>query len=108
MTSSKRVWYEWYAEVHLPLPTSLAGNGTLASHTSTTTTEAYPSLDAMSSDNGHVNFQNAPATPSVLSVNHDNHRLSTSSTVSSAGVTRIKTGMTALMNPGGRSSWIGL
>ncbi len=151
MSNAKKVWYEWYAEVFLPIPASVLGvvqnsAATVSGSTDTVHGNAgVPGLGgvAMSANNtsesgysagphgsnpGDASFQNAPGTPSLLSVNLPGdsagaNRWSWSSGASGVGhaggagghaghapgkTVRVKTGMSALMNPSGRSSWIGL
>lgn len=153
LTASRRVWYEWSAEVFLPLPSSLSGASGRVSPSSSGNQGHPPS--STSSDSSTTTstvdtsaFQNAPGTPRMpttplmdgpppptASSNNGNsmgppplpahvlqaqaqaarkqqqqqqQHLSIQVPPQSTSIVRIKTGMTGLMNPGGRSSWIGL
>lgn len=153
MAASRRIWYEWYAESYLPVPTVC-----IVPTVEAQTTFKHPPLSRQCTPAGerlhHADkrrshspsiYSNAD-TPMVLSrcntptasgsalgldlysrmahsapgsrIVSDHHRehrrtWSTSSgstspsSTSSSTITRVKTNMTSLMNPGGRSSWLG-
>ncbi|KAK0562704.1 hypothetical protein OC844_002559 [Tilletia horrida] len=134
LTTTRRVWYEWCAEVYLPLsgpalgPTTLssssggaaagagasgAGAGGSGSGSGSGST-VNPRLSvASTATDGSNAFQNAPGTPLL-----PDHAPGGGAGVEAgagggggggdASVRRIKTGFSGLCNPGGRSSWIGL
>lgn len=160
LTASRRVWYEWNAEVFLPLPSPLSGSASgRVSPSSSAGASGHPpsssssdsSATASSILGGHSSnvtdtsaFQNALGTPRMPTTplwdapapgsnsanpmgpppipahvlqaqsqakrQHQQQQQSHLSiqTPQNAPIVRIKTGMTGLMNPGGRSSWIGL
>ncbi|KAE8266587.1 hypothetical protein A4X09_0g5760 [Tilletia walkeri] len=125
LTTTRKVWYEWCAEVFLPLAGSRgAGPTTIGTSTAAGATSgaaggggggnprfSIASTDGASSiasgttggvgggGGGGNAFQNAPHTPSL-----PEH----AGSEGEDGVRRIKTGFSGLCNPGGRSSWIGL
>ncbi|QRV75151.1 protein arginine N-methyltransferase 5 [Ceratobasidium sp. AG-Ba] len=92
LTDTQKVWYEWIAESFLPSvvrskDTAEAGSNTLGGSLNNQTIPS-PMMDAPPGW-GHSR------TVSAGSAEHDREL-------------RIKIGQTALHNPGGRSSWIGL
>ncbi|KZO90669.1 PRMT5-domain-containing protein [Calocera viscosa TUFC12733] len=101
MTSRQKVWYEWYAESFLPVPTPSfpsalefitpqnTGAPNTPRHGSTPIRPPRPSpmLDASPTAEGH---------PPFLEIGGRGE------------LSRVKIGQTKLHNPGGRSSWIGL
>ena len=106
LTDARKVWYEWYAEAFLPVPTSSVSspiwrdtlspmgpspdNSFLSPVASTPTIVTSPLLDVP-----HLTLE----VPGAMSVMGDRQR---------EGVSLVKISQTALHNPGGRSSWIGL
>lgn len=93
LTDQRRVWYEWYAEaflpVMIPLPDRAAVDGLANIVASVTTPIMAPSPIVDALDVSHVDIL-VPLKSSTAQ-----GRL-------------VKIGQTALHNPGGRSSWIGL
>ncbi|EPQ31570.1 uncharacterized protein PFL1_00903 [Pseudozyma flocculosa PF-1] len=124
-----RVWYEWCAESFMPLPgdavRAIQATANATGHSTTAISAAQSggaaaTLGAAAAE-GPNNFANAPATPRIPSGPAPppadatatgpvllSSPLSSLSSGGGGGVVRVKTGMTALHNPGGRSSWIGL
>lgn len=104
LTNERQVWYEWYAESYLPvanalLPVEHATDGAVSdgpSSSSTSTLVAVPSpiVDALDMFNFPVAEPRSETRPGSMEIK------------SPCGV--VKIGQTALHNPGGRSSWIGL
>ena len=102
LTNERQVWYEWYAESHLPvasasLPFEHADDASVSdgpSFSSTSTHVAVPSpiVDALD--------------VFPLVEHRADHRRGSMEVKPPCGV--VKIGQTALHNPGGRSSWIGL
>ncbi|CED84658.1 Protein kinase inhibitor [Phaffia rhodozyma] len=99
---SRKVWYEWHAEAFLPLtsPTALISSPSLATPgmpstpgNGVRTPLASPMMDAAQLSGGLFR----EGTESL-----------TGGTDGSRGTGRIKIGQTSLLNPGGRSSYIGL
>lgn len=101
MTASDRVWYEWSAEVFLPIPTAVD-----AAKQRPVSLDASSSIGSTSTA-ADQHFANAPNTPRIPSLSLPNgpDALQPSPMQTS---TRAKINMTRLHNPGGRSSWIGL
>ncbi|KAH7907940.1 PRMT5-domain-containing protein [Hygrophoropsis aurantiaca] len=101
LTNQRQVWYEWYAESFLPvlnppLPTEqldnpLGSDSSFFACASTNVAVPSPLIDAVDA---------FPHSEKVESGRIDE------SPKSDAGI--VKIGQTALHNPGGRSSWIGL
>ncbi|KAL9933191.1 hypothetical protein V8E36_007909 [Tilletia maclaganii] len=128
LTTMRRVWYEWCAEVYLPLSSdtrvsSSSGPTTLGGGTPTTagagTNVSRFSVASSSADGGatgsgtgtgtNTAFQNAPGTPSLPDHGGQLDPAGPGGVGGEASaVRRIKTGFSGLCNPGGRSSWIGL
>lgn len=111
LTDKGRVWYEWYAESFLPTPAlpTAAPAPVLPTHSpvkqglsilTTPIRVASPLIDAYSPQTLISNF----ASPSDYS-----KQLNVDSALATKPVfTLVKLGSTALHNPNGRSSWIGL
>ncbi|KIM68377.1 hypothetical protein SCLCIDRAFT_105837 [Scleroderma citrinum Foug A] len=101
-TNDRQVWYEWYAESFLPvcnapLPSDqsediMGPDGSFFASASTHVAVPSPVIDAVDV---------FPLTP-----RSETSRASSEPPRSASGV--VKIGQTALHNPGGRSSWIGL
>ncbi|CDO72463.1 hypothetical protein BN946_scf184980.g4 [Trametes cinnabarina] len=103
LTDARKVWYEWYAEAFLPVPSSSVhspiwrdtlspmspsgDNSFLSPVASTPTIVTSPLLDV------------PQLTLEVPSQQLERHK---------DGVSLVKISQTALHNPGGESSWIGL
>ncbi|OBZ72207.1 hypothetical protein A0H81_07794 [Grifola frondosa] len=90
LTDQRKVWYEWYAEAFLPVPSA-----------SIRRPNWRDSLSPISASDSTVLLP--PSTPIMVS-----SPLLDVPPLSLSGNTLIKIGQTALHNPGGRSSWIGL
>ena len=108
-SGNNKVWYEWCAEVFMPLPADAIRSVDPSSSVGAATAGAN-SASGLSSE-----YANAIATPRIPSGSGpppasepSNGTQLHASPLVSGQVTRVKTGMTALHNPGGRSSWIGL
>ena len=102
LTNERQVWYEWYAESYLPV-----ANASLPlEHAQDMSTSHGPSFSSTST---HV----AVPSPVVGAVDvfplveprAEDHR---GSVEVNAPCGVVKIGQTALHNPSGRSSWIGL
>lgn len=102
LTNERQVWYEWYAESYLPVANAslpaedvddgAASDGLSFSSTSTHVAVPSPIVDAL--DVFPLAERGAERRPGSMEVKPP------------CGV--VKIGQTALHNPGGRSSWIGL
>ncbi|RDX42125.1 PRMT5-domain-containing protein [Lentinus brumalis] len=106
LTDARKVWYEWYAEAFLPVPTASVSSpiwrdtlspmspspdsSFLSPVASTPTIVTSPLQDVH-----HLTLE----VPGPMSMMGDRHK---------EGVSLVKISQTALHNPGGRSSWIGL
>ncbi len=109
LTDPRKVWYEWYAEAFLPVPSSSVStpiwkdtlsplspcpdssfSSFLSPIASTPTIVTSPLLDVP-----HLTLEVPGSTSMIVDRQQD-------------GVSLVKISQTALHNPGGRSSWIGL
>ncbi|KAI0787942.1 PRMT5-domain-containing protein [Fomes fomentarius] len=109
LTDPRKVWYEWYAEAFLPVPSSSVSmpiwkdtlsplspspdssfSSFLSPSASTPTIVTSPLLDVP-----HLTLEVPGSTSMIVDRQQD-------------GVSLVKISQTALHNPGGRSSWIGL
>ncbi|KAK0545917.1 hypothetical protein OC845_004860 [Tilletia horrida] len=116
LTTMRKVWYEWCAEVYMPLSDVVRGGSTGPTTLGSASSPgggsgANPRFSVASTDGGASiasgsttttnAFANAPGTPSL-----PDHSAGLEG--GEMGIRRIKTGFSGLCNPGGRSSWIGL
>jgi protein arginine N-methyltransferase 5 len=102
-TGARRVWYEWAAEVFLPLPAgpspgaSPSRRGSLAPGAGSSPSRSPASL-LSPSPSAYTDAPDAWPTPGADGAH----------AAEGPPVRMVKVGMTGLHNPGGRSSWIGL
>jgi protein arginine N-methyltransferase 5 len=92
---TRKVWYEWHAEAFLPLPASAMvqpPNGTAR----------------VASGTSYMSAPGGQPSPMMDAQYSPNTQPRSSSIGMAAEGGRLKIGQTALHNPGGRSSWIGL
>jgi type II protein arginine methyltransferase len=123
LTNKRQVWYEWYAESFMPVSyTATAGESDSSPKISRTSLRRFPSIDGRGSvlttmttspvvspsplidavDVFPFDRKAMAGSPQVLV----KEQQGVGDDVKSEGV--VKIGQTALHNPGGRSSWIGL
>lgn len=101
LTNERQVWYEWYAESYLPV-----ANATLPSDAQDTSVSHGP---AFSSTSTHVAVPSPVVGPvDVLPQVEPRTEDDRGSKEVKIPCGIIKIGQTALHNPSGRSSWIGL
>jgi protein arginine N-methyltransferase 5 len=129
--TKRRVWFEWAADVYLPLPAhTMAPSPTHASSVNTTTSAATSNgalvsrrqrasspMDSRSTSqmSAHMSPVLDTAGLPIPSPYIGNDSLSSTGfmmdlqrTHSMEGIIRLKIGQTRLHNPAGRSSWVGL
>ncbi|CAL1716513.1 unnamed protein product [Somion occarium] len=101
LTNERHVWYEWHAEAFLPLPVLLDGElSQERRRKGTSSLSATPSIAASSlADADDTLFVSSPSRIMFEPLQEE---------PSGARFGLIKIGQTALHNPRGRSSWIGL
>ncbi|KAF8557423.1 PRMT5-domain-containing protein [Imleria badia] len=102
LTNERQVWYEWYAESYLPvvnalLPVEHANDGTASDGLSSSSASTHVAVPSPIVDAVDVFPLVEPRAE---------HCRGSMEGKSVCGV--VKIGQTALHNPGGRSSWIGL
>ncbi|KAH9945240.1 PRMT5-domain-containing protein [Epithele typhae] len=119
LTDKRKVWYEWSAEAFLPVPSSSVSSpiwrdtlSPIAPHSP----DASAFLSPLSSSGGFGGTPTIVTSP-LLDVPHLTLAVPEPGSFSSMslpdaagreGVSLVKISQTALHNPGGRSSWIGL
>jgi len=113
LTNTRQVWYEWCAEAFLPV---LQPTRTRTSHVGTPPVHSPISVDGYGSILAPAPVPFAAPSPLIDAI--DNTIISEPVQISPRGINGaatgldeagvVKIGQTALHNPGGRSSWIGL
>jgi protein arginine N-methyltransferase 5 len=93
LTDQRRVWYEWYAEAFLPVMIPVAASSADGFFDAVT-----PVLTPLVAPSPMIDALDVPAV----------ERFGTPREASAAQGRLVKIGQTALHNPGGRGSWIGL
>ena len=110
LTDARKVWYEWYAEAFLPVPSSSVSTpiwkDTLSSPMSASPDSSFSAFLSPAASTPTI------VTSPLLDVPHLTLEVpgstSTLDRQPQEGVSLVKISQTALHNPGGRSSWIGL
>ena len=110
LTDTRKVWYEWYAEAFLPVPSSSVSSPIWKD----TMSPLSPSPDSGVFLSPTPVYTPTMLTSPLLDVPHLTLDVPGSASTSlrdgrpKEGVSLVKISQTALHNPGGRSSWIGL
>ncbi|KAI0806015.1 PRMT5-domain-containing protein [Irpex lacteus] len=99
LTNERQVWYEWYAEVFLPLP------GTTPALPQTPPQEV---LKLRVPSSPHPGVEGSPMIDAIDVMDTISERGISDNTDENGGARLLKIGQTSLHNPRGRSSWIGL
>ncbi|KAH7884506.1 PRMT5-domain-containing protein [Phlebopus sp. FC_14] len=101
LTNNRQVWYEWYAESFLPV-----FNAPVSAEQTEDSSGSEKSFFACASTHVAVPSPVIDAIDAFPAARAETRRASSDSLHTGSGV--VKIGQTALHNPGGRSSWIGL
>ena len=115
LTDTRKVWYEWYAEAFLPVPSSSVSSPVWRDALSPLSPSPDSSSSAFLSPGSTVSTPTVATSP-LLDVPHLTLEVPGPMSMAASmyegrareGVSLVKISQTALHNPGGRSSWIGL